>query len=238
MTPRRYKNSRLSRERILEAATGLFAQKGYAGTGVDQLAAHSGIAKTAIYYHFGNKAGLLAAALERATNTWIEGIDQASREGEDWPSRLDRGLAGMRALLEEKPWIFKLMQLLALEVADEKPEIRKTLQSIQRRAREAIVAGMRDALGIEVPDADGVAKLMLGMLEGISMGLQVDPEGTSLDESFLELRRITAFAVAIRLNPDLPRWIRLNPDLARVFETPRGGDKRLPSLDVGLRETQ
>jgi AcrR family transcriptional regulator len=225
MPPRRYRTSRVSRERILETATELFAQKGYAGTGVDQLAARSGIAKTAIYYHFGNKAGLLAAALERAASTWIEGIAQASRQAGDWTARLDRGLAGMRALLEEKPWIFKLMQILALEVAEEKPEIRETLQSILRQAREAIVDGMRDALGVEVPDAEGVAKVILGSLDGISMGLQIDPEAISLDESFLELRRITTFAVATRLNPDLLRW----------FEEPPV-DYRLPSLDGGRQE--
>jgi AcrR family transcriptional regulator len=226
MPPRRYRTSRLSRERILEAATELFAQQGYAGTGVNQLAARSGIAKTAIYYHFGNKAGLLAAALERASSTWIEGIAQASREGGDWPSRLDRALAGMRSLLEEKPWIFKLMQILALEVAEEKPDIREILQSILRRARETIVAGMRDALEVEVPDAEGVARVILGSLDGISMNLQIDPEAISLDEAFLELRRITTFAVAIRLNPDLARW----------FDEPPV-DYRLPSLEGGLQET-
>jgi AcrR family transcriptional regulator len=205
MPSRRYRSSHASRERILEAATELFAQQGYAGTGVDQLAARSGIAKTAIYYHFGNKAGLLAAALERAASTWIEGIDQASRQAGDWSSRLDSALAGMRTLLEEKPWIFKLMQILAFEVGEENPEIRETLQAIVRQAREAIVAGMRDALGVEVPDAEGVARVILGLLDGITLGLQLDPEATSLDEAFVELRRITTFAVAARLNPDLAR---------------------------------
>jgi AcrR family transcriptional regulator len=196
----------VSRERILEAATELFAQRGYAGAGVDQLAARSGIAKTAIYYHFGNKAGLLAAALERAASSWIEGILQASRRAGDWQDRLDHALAGMRTLLEEKPWIFKLMQILALEVAEEKPEIRGMLQSILRRAREAIVAGMQDALGVEVPDAETVASVILAMLDGISLGLQVDPDSVSLDDAFAELRRITSFMVAARLNPEFGSW--------------------------------
>jgi AcrR family transcriptional regulator len=224
--PRRpYRISQVTRERILEAATELFAQRGYAGAGVDQLAARSGIAKTAIYYHFGNKAGLLAAALERATRTWIEGIDQASRQGGDWSARLDNALAGMRTLLEEKPWIFNLVPILALEVGEENPDIRETLQSIFRQAREAIVAGIRDALGVEVPDAEGVARIILGLLDGISLGLQVDLEATPLDEAFRELRRITTFAVAIRLNPDL----------ARCFDhTPV--DFRLPTLDEGFQE--
>jgi AcrR family transcriptional regulator len=211
MPRRRYRNSHLSRERILETATELFAQKGYAGAGVDQLAARSGIAKTAIYYHFGNKAGLLAAALERTASTWIEGIDQASRQAGDWASRLDSALAGMRTLLEEKPWVFKLVQILALEVAEENPDIRETLQSIVQRARGAIVAGLRDALGVEVPDAEGVAKIILVWLDGISLGLQLDPEAISLDAEFVELRRITTFAVATRLNPDLARWFDQPP---------------------------
>jgi len=205
MERRRSRRSEVSRERILEAATELFAQRGYAGAGVDQLAARSGIAKTAIYYHFGNKAGLLAAALQRAANSWIEGILQASRQAGDWPDRLDHALAGMRALLEEKPWIFKLMQILALEVAEERPEIRGMLQSILRRAREAIVAGMQDALGVEVPDAETVASVILAMLDGISLGLQVDPDAVSLDDAFSELRRITSFMVAARLNPEVGR---------------------------------
>jgi hypothetical protein len=88
------------------------------------------------------------------------------------------------------------------------------------------VVGMRDALGIEVPDAEGVAKVLLGALDGISMGYQIDPEAFSLDESFRELRRITTFAVAIRLNPDLARW----------FDEPPA-DYRLPTLDGALQET-
>ena len=85
---------------------------------------------------------------------------------------------------------------------------------------------MRDALGVEVPDAEGVARVILGSLDGIAMTYQIDPEAISLDDSFLELRRITAFAVATRLNPDLARWFDAPPD-----------DYRLPSLDGGLRET-
>jgi AcrR family transcriptional regulator len=73
-----YQKSDLTRERILEAAAELFAQRGYAGTGVDRLAERSGIAKTAIYYHFGNKEGLLAAVLDRAASAWIENIRRAA----------------------------------------------------------------------------------------------------------------------------------------------------------------
>jgi AcrR family transcriptional regulator len=208
-----YNKSKVSRERILDAASELFAARGYAGAGVDRLAQRSGIAKTAIYYHFGNKEGLLAAVLDRAATQWIEAIQAASRQAGDPLGRLDRALAGMRAMLDEKPWIYNLFQILTLEVADEKPEIRATLQRIVRRARQAITDGMREALGLEVPDADGIAGLMLAALDGISLGMQIDPDGVVLDEVFADLRRVTSFLVAIRLHPEL----------ARVFDHPPEG---------------
>jgi len=192
-----------SRERILAAATELFATRGYAGAGVDRLAERSGIAKTAIYYHFGNKEGLLAAVLERTATEWIEAIQQAARHAGDPAARLDRALVGMRAMLEERPWIYKLFQILTLEVAEEKPEIRETLQGIIRRARSAITEGIREALGVDLPDAEGVAGLLLAALDGISLGMQIDPERVSLDSVFLDLRRVITFMIAVRLNPEL-----------------------------------
>jgi len=208
----RYPKSDVSRERILAAATELFATRGYAGAGVDRVAEDSGIAKTAIYYHFGNKEGLLAAVLERAATQWIDGIQQASRQADDPLGRLERALAGMRAMLEERPWIYKLFQILTLEVAEEKPEIRATLQGILRRARMAITDGLRESLGVDVPDADGVAGAILAFLDGVALGVQIEPENVSLDQVFTDLRRITSFMVAIRLNPELAEMFDHPPD--------------------------
>jgi AcrR family transcriptional regulator len=213
MVRRRSQDSETSRERILEAAGELFSQKGYAGTGVDELAARAEIAKTAIYYHFGNKEGLVTAVLDRAATAWIEGIREAASQAGDPLARLDRALTGMRTMLEEKPWIMKLLQLLALEVADHKPEVRATLQSIVRRARDAITEGMRDALGIEVPDADAVAGVILALLDGVSLGIQLDPDLVSLDQAFEEIRRITLFMVISRLNPELLDALEASPTL-------------------------
>jgi len=213
MKRRRFQDPDGSRERILEAAAELFSQKGYAGTGVDELAARAEIAKTAIYYHFGNKEGLVTAVLERAATAWIEGIREASSQAGDPLARLDRALTGMRAMLEDKPWIMKVLQLLALEVAEQKPEVRATLQNIVRRARDAITEGMHDALGIEVPDADAVAGVILALLDGIALGLQLDPDLVSLDQAFEEIRRITLFMIISRVNPELIGALEASPSL-------------------------
>ncbi len=205
-----YQKSDVTREKILSAATELFAQRGYAGTGVDRLAEKSGIAKTAIYYHFGNKEGLLAAVLDRAATVWIENIKQSAERASSAEEALDRALAGMRTMVEEKSWILKLLLLLTLEVADEKPEIRKSMRQLYARARSSIVAGIRDAVGADVPDADMVGNVMLGQLQAVVVGLELVPD-LSLDEVFSNLREIVLYMVASRLDPSLQETALLQP---------------------------
>lgn len=51
---------------ILEVAIGEFAEHGLAGARVDAIAARTSTSKRMLYYHFGSKEGLYAAALEHA----------------------------------------------------------------------------------------------------------------------------------------------------------------------------
>jgi AcrR family transcriptional regulator len=53
-----------SRERILDAARALFAEHGYAGTSVRDIADALGVTKAALYYHFAGKADILLALVE------------------------------------------------------------------------------------------------------------------------------------------------------------------------------
>jgi AcrR family transcriptional regulator len=55
-----------TRDRIFTVALSLFAERGYNAVGVQDICEASGITKPTLYYHFGNKRGLLdAIAAER-----------------------------------------------------------------------------------------------------------------------------------------------------------------------------
>lgn len=49
----------------LDAAQRLFAEKGFAGTSMREIASRSGVSQPLIYYHFGSKEGLYSAVKER-----------------------------------------------------------------------------------------------------------------------------------------------------------------------------
>ncbi|MFI6297808.1 TetR family transcriptional regulator [Nonomuraea sp. NPDC050790] len=52
-----------TRQRLLHAAADAFAERGYDGTRVADIAAAAGVSNGALYAHFGSKADLLVAAL-------------------------------------------------------------------------------------------------------------------------------------------------------------------------------
>jgi TetR/AcrR family transcriptional repressor of nem operon len=69
-----------SRERILKAASGLFREKGYHATGVDELMEKAGLTAGAFYAHFKSKKQLLAESLsyslERNRSRLLEGTEK------------------------------------------------------------------------------------------------------------------------------------------------------------------
>ena len=58
------------RERILDVADELFYGRGIHATGVDEIVAHSGAAKTTLYAHFSSKDQLVASYLQRRSDNW------------------------------------------------------------------------------------------------------------------------------------------------------------------------
>jgi len=58
-----------TKDKILAAATKLFAAKGLEGARVDEIAQRSGANKNMIYHYFGSKEGLFEAVLERMYET-------------------------------------------------------------------------------------------------------------------------------------------------------------------------
>jgi AcrR family transcriptional regulator len=60
-----------ARERLLDAAEALIYAGGIHATGVDAIVKQSGTARKSFYTHFGSKDALVAAALERRDERWM-----------------------------------------------------------------------------------------------------------------------------------------------------------------------
>src|SRR3954447_17224866 len=74
--PERQRDAVRTKREILEVATREFADRGYAGARVDEIAARTRTTKRMIYYYFGGKEQLYVAVLEAA----YAGIRSAERD--------------------------------------------------------------------------------------------------------------------------------------------------------------
>jgi TetR/AcrR family transcriptional regulator len=62
-------SSRKTREMILDGALAEFAEKGFDGARIDEIALRAGVNKNLLYHHYGSKDGLFTALLERTYDT-------------------------------------------------------------------------------------------------------------------------------------------------------------------------
>ena len=185
----------LSRERILAAAIALFSERGFAGTSVADLCERAGVVKTALYWHFESKEGLLDAALARVAEAWIAEIRANVEEVTGIEARLERFMAGLRSLVIERSETLLLILGAVLERAEVNETTRANLHELFLSARSAIAEVVRETLGRDVPDLDLAADAALSLVHGIAIAQRLTRDPELLERQFAYLKRIFALAV-------------------------------------------
>jgi len=97
------------REEILDAATRLFAQHGYANTDTQLLADELHVGKGTLYRYFGSKQELFLAAVDRGMRKLCEHIDACVETVEDPPERIARVVHSYLGFFAEHPELVELL---------------------------------------------------------------------------------------------------------------------------------
>jgi AcrR family transcriptional regulator len=100
--------ARSQRERLLEAAVRVVAEKGYGATTVADLTREAGISRTTFYAMFGDKEACFLAAYDSVAEALVRRIAKAYEAEERWPERARAGLAALLEALAEEPAIARL----------------------------------------------------------------------------------------------------------------------------------
>ncbi|WP_250158678.1 TetR/AcrR family transcriptional regulator, partial [Pseudomonas aeruginosa] len=72
-----------TRAKLIDAARRAFADNGYAGASMDELTASAGLTRGALYHHFGDKKGLLAAVVQQIDDEMNLRLGAILAAGED-----------------------------------------------------------------------------------------------------------------------------------------------------------
>ncbi|GAA4752267.1 TetR/AcrR family transcriptional regulator [Gordonia alkaliphila] len=65
------------RLQLIEVARGLFAERGFEGTSIEEIAQRAGVSKPIVYEHFGGKEGLYAVVVDREMETLLEMVTKS-----------------------------------------------------------------------------------------------------------------------------------------------------------------
>lgn len=138
------RSSRSTRQQILNAASREFADRGFSGARVDEIARHAGVNKAMLYYHVGNKQDLYTAVLTRNFDRLDEAMVGAVTSNGPLPDRLRTIIAGIARALKANPDHPRIvLREIASGGAHLEPEVLGRLVRILGVVREVLGDGVR-----------------------------------------------------------------------------------------------
>lgn len=175
-----------SRTEILEAASRVMAERGYAGTSMSVLASEAGLPKSAIYHHFRSKGGLLSAVMEQGAQDFFGTLESLHADpplSRDHRERLGWFLQRTGEAFMAKPDFLRLHLLLVMSAEAAEAEVGEIIERVRREGRELmnrmIAASFADA-GEEVAQAiaDELDYFGIAGFDGSFVAQQADPKRT------------------------------------------------------------
>lgn len=94
---------RLQRGRLLSAAIGLLAQRGYEATSIAAICTRAGVSRKTYYEIFDNREDCLAAILDDAEERVLAAMSEAVAAADPWRDRMRTGLWVLLCLADSEP---------------------------------------------------------------------------------------------------------------------------------------
>lgn len=177
LTPERRRE--LTRTALIDAATELFAQRGFHATSLEEIAESAGFTRGAIYSNFKNKDDLLLAVVDRYNelllSAFAEALERAAKE-----ARVDRIAAALwKEMLGRDPYLTLLSLELHLHALRD-PGFRSRLNEFNRRQRQSTAEliraqSAREGIPLKVP-AEDLADILWASTTGIQEFAALDDD--------------------------------------------------------------
>ncbi|MFF3438010.1 TetR family transcriptional regulator [Streptosporangium sp. NPDC002721] len=106
--PRRRMSGKERREQLIQISRTLFAEKGFDGTSVEEIAATANVSKPVVYEHFGGKEGVYAVVIDREMQKLLSLVTEALSASHSL-IKLERAALALLAYVEENSEGFRIL---------------------------------------------------------------------------------------------------------------------------------
>ena len=141
---------KLSRSRIVAAATEVFARHGFRGATLDDIAEQAGMSKTNILYYFASKDVVYRATIEATLDDWLGSLEALDPDG-DPATELRRYLQEKIRFSQENPAASRLFASEVLQGAEHCRDILSDrVDALMKSAGAAIRGWVKRGLVVDV----------------------------------------------------------------------------------------
>jgi AcrR family transcriptional regulator len=169
------------RRRLLEAASVVFLDAGYADARLSDVARVAGLTKGAVYSNFDSKLDLFAEVVRGHTADLVERAMTALVSGEP----VARALA--KQLVTESRWSLLLTEFAVHALR--RPELSAAYAQVRRAQREALTAAFATSAAADPALAarigghpEHAALLVLAAVSGLALDRTADPDAVGVDQ--------------------------------------------------------
>ncbi len=96
------------REQLIEVARGLFAERGFEGSAIEEVANRAAVSKPIVYEHFGGKEGLYAVVVDREVDLLLSMMREALTAGTS-RELLEQAAIALLDYIEQHPEGFRIL---------------------------------------------------------------------------------------------------------------------------------
>lgn len=186
------------RNQLVDVAKGVFAELGYDGASVEEIASRAGVSKPIVYEHFGGKEGLYAVVVDRETARLLEMItsrldpqlgarEQVHSSAMAFMDYIQSEPAGFRVLTRDSPAGFSGGGMAGL------------LSDVAAKAQE-VLEGFFSRTGVPMESAPLYARALVGMV--VHVGAWWAEEQTPDKETVADLLTTLAYRGLSQLPAD------------------------------------
>jgi AcrR family transcriptional regulator len=194
---RKRADGELSRERILDAATEIAAERGYEGTSIALVSKKCGLPASSIYWHFKDKDDLIAAVIERSFAHWLTAW-QFPAEG-DAPDRMTGMATQIAKALLDAPDFIRLGLMLALERRPVEPRARSMFLQARAQAYGQMIEVIRELTpDLTESEAHQLATYAIAGADGLFIAKEIGGDTVDLIALF-ELHARALYDTALRM---------------------------------------
>ena len=178
--------NRSTRDRLRSVALGLFAECGYSGASMAEIARGVGVQKATLYNYYPSKEALLLDLLESGLHSWRDFARPVLLEDGPLAGRLRRHLQATLRYAEQNPHEVGVIRLAASQIGGDlgdavRQRLEKHKQEYSRQLEIEFTKAMQNG-EIQPGDPTDVVFAWRGMLDGLLIQHLFDGNGLELLE--------------------------------------------------------